>query len=167
MLSAEKTQALTQLGPETPMDEYLRRYWRQIAGTSEFDDKTVCSIRLFGEDLVLFKDPGGCYGPDKEANPLASACPDELLNGMPRGEQARQTALGRYLRDFNGQPGQPEAVRLACEQALGRKTRARNASSYAAPGANTTRKPPRTLHAVAYSAKSRAGRPGRLAATRT
>ncbi|MGS0891253.1 Rieske 2Fe-2S domain-containing protein [Burkholderia stagnalis] len=62
MLSAEKNRALTRVGPDTPMGEYLRRYWHPIAGVSEFDDKAVRPIRLFGEDLVLFKDLSGRYG---------------------------------------------------------------------------------------------------------
>jgi 5,5'-dehydrodivanillate O-demethylase oxygenase subunit len=62
MLSAEKNRLLTQVGPGTPMGEYLRRYWHPVAGVTEFDDKTVRPIRLFGEDLVLFKDLSGRYG---------------------------------------------------------------------------------------------------------
>jgi len=62
MLSPEKNQLLTQVGPGTPMGDYLRRYWHPVAGTSEFDDKSVRPIRLFGEDLVLFKDLSGNYG---------------------------------------------------------------------------------------------------------
>ncbi|MFT4064972.1 Rieske 2Fe-2S domain-containing protein [Paraburkholderia sp.] len=62
MLSAEKNQLLTQVGPGTPMGEYLRRYWHPVAGASEFDDKAVRPIRLFGEDLVLFRSLSGQYG---------------------------------------------------------------------------------------------------------
>ena len=62
MLSVEKNQLLTQVGPATPMGEYLRRYWHPVAGASEFDDKAVRPIRLFGEDLVLFKSLSGQYG---------------------------------------------------------------------------------------------------------
>ena len=35
MLSAEKNRLLTQVGPGTPMGEYLRRYWQPIGGASE------------------------------------------------------------------------------------------------------------------------------------
>lgn len=62
MLSTEKNQILTQVGPGKPMGEYLRRYWHPIAGASEFDGNSVRPIRLFGEDLVLFKDLSGRYG---------------------------------------------------------------------------------------------------------
>ncbi len=44
------------------MSALLRRYWHPIAGASEFDDKAIKPIRLFGEDLVLFKTLSGAYG---------------------------------------------------------------------------------------------------------
>ncbi len=57
-----KKQILTQVGPGTPMGEYLRRYWQPIGGASELDDNPIKAIRLLGEDLVLYKDLGGRYG---------------------------------------------------------------------------------------------------------
>ena len=42
MLSAEKNKILTQVGPGTPMGDYLRRYWHPIGGASDL-----------GEDLVF------------------------------------------------------------------------------------------------------------------
>ena len=48
MLSAEKNKVLTQVGPGTPMGEYLRRYWMPIAGASEFDTIAIKPIRLMG-----------------------------------------------------------------------------------------------------------------------
>jgi len=62
MLSAEKNQLLTRIGPGTPMGDVLRRYWQPIAGESEFDSLSIKPIRLFGEDLVLYKDRGGRFG---------------------------------------------------------------------------------------------------------
>src|SRR6185436_3552934 len=62
MLSAEKNKLLTQVGPGTPMGEYLRRYWQPIGGASELDDNPIKAIRLLGEDLVLYKDQGGRFG---------------------------------------------------------------------------------------------------------
>ena len=61
MLSAEKNRILTQVGAGTPMGDYLRRYWMPIGGASELDANPVKAIRLFGEDLVLYKDQGGRY----------------------------------------------------------------------------------------------------------
>lgn len=62
MLSKEKNALLTQVGPGTPMGDYLRRYWHPVAGVSEFDDKPSRPIRLFGEDLVLFRTLSGGFG---------------------------------------------------------------------------------------------------------
>ena len=62
MLSEEKNDRLTRVGPGTEMGEYLRRYWHPIAGESEFDDKAIKPIRILGEDLVLYKDLSGNYG---------------------------------------------------------------------------------------------------------
>jgi len=62
VLSAEKNKILTQVGPGTPMGEYLRRYWMPIAGASEFDTIAIKPIRLMGEDLVLYKDLSGRFG---------------------------------------------------------------------------------------------------------
>ena len=62
MLSSDKNKVLTQVGPGTPMGDYLRRYWQPIAGASELDANPIRAIRLLGEDLVLYKDLGGRYG---------------------------------------------------------------------------------------------------------
>jgi 5,5'-dehydrodivanillate O-demethylase len=62
VLSVEKNRLLTQVGPGTPMGEYLRRYWQPIAGASELDANPIKAMRLLGEDLVLYKDQGGRYG---------------------------------------------------------------------------------------------------------
>src|SRR5260221_3404972 len=44
------------------MGDYLRRYWMPIGGATEFDTNPIKAIRLFGEDLVLYRDQGGRYG---------------------------------------------------------------------------------------------------------
>ena len=62
MLSADKNQQLTQVGPGTPMGEVLRRHWHPIAGIDELDRQPVKAVRLMGEDLVLYKDLSGDYG---------------------------------------------------------------------------------------------------------
>ena len=48
MLSAEKNKILTQVGPGTPMGDYLRRYWMPIGGASELDANPLKAIRLLG-----------------------------------------------------------------------------------------------------------------------
>ena len=62
MLTKEKNDLLTRVGPGTEMGGYLRRYWTPIGGSGEFDDKDMKPIRLFGEDLVLYKDLSGTFG---------------------------------------------------------------------------------------------------------
>jgi 5,5'-dehydrodivanillate O-demethylase len=62
MLSEAKNRILTQVGPGTPMGEYLRRFWHPIAAADEFEDKTIKAVRLMGEDLTLYKDLGGTFG---------------------------------------------------------------------------------------------------------
>ena len=62
MLTAEENARLTEVGPGTPMGELLRRYWHPVAAASEFEDSATKPLRLFGEDLVLFRQPDGTYG---------------------------------------------------------------------------------------------------------
>jgi 5,5'-dehydrodivanillate O-demethylase len=62
MLSAEKQEILTRVGPGTPMGELLRRYWYPIAAESELAAGRVRRVRLLGEDLALFRDVHGRLG---------------------------------------------------------------------------------------------------------
>ncbi len=62
MLTAEQNRLLTEVGPGTPMGNLMRRYWMPIAGVSEFDTISLKPVRLFGEDLVLYKDLSGTFG---------------------------------------------------------------------------------------------------------
>ena len=62
MLTPEKNEALTRVGPGTPMGEVLRRHWHPIAGIDELARNPVKPVRLLGEDLVLYRDLGGHYG---------------------------------------------------------------------------------------------------------
>ncbi|HEY3919340.1 MAG TPA: Rieske 2Fe-2S domain-containing protein [Stellaceae bacterium] len=52
---------LTQVGPGTSGGEYLRRFWHPFVMSSELKD-TPKTVRLLGEDLVLFRDQGGRLG---------------------------------------------------------------------------------------------------------
>jgi 5,5'-dehydrodivanillate O-demethylase len=62
MLTADRNQLLTRVGPGTPMGELLRRYWMPIGGAAELDATPIKPIRLMGEDLVLYRDLAGTYG---------------------------------------------------------------------------------------------------------
>ncbi len=62
MLTEEQNRLLTEVGPGKPMGDLLRRYWHPVAGVSEFDKKPIKAIRLFGENLVLFRSLDGRFG---------------------------------------------------------------------------------------------------------
>ena len=59
--SAGEDPELTHIGPGTPCGEYLRRFWHGVALSKELGDLPL-PIRLFGEDLVLFRDGRGQVG---------------------------------------------------------------------------------------------------------
>jgi len=69
-MKADQNQLLTQVGPQSPCGELLRLYWQPVALVDEFNPKLdprmlerpVKSVRVFGEDLVLFKDHSGRFG---------------------------------------------------------------------------------------------------------
>jgi nitrite reductase/ring-hydroxylating ferredoxin subunit len=60
-MNGEPDRKLTQVGRGTPGGEYLRRYWHVVAFERDISDVPL-RIRILGEDLVLFRDKGGCIG---------------------------------------------------------------------------------------------------------
>ncbi|MBX6326966.1 MAG: aromatic ring-hydroxylating dioxygenase subunit alpha [Pseudolabrys sp.] len=63
MLSAEQNEIITRVGPGTPAGSLLRRYWQPAALVDELvGNRPVKAVRLFGEDLVMFRDERGRYG---------------------------------------------------------------------------------------------------------
>lgn len=62
MLTVEENERMCRIGPGTLMGELLRRYWHPVAAAPEFEKSPVKGIRLFGEDLVLYRDGSGTYG---------------------------------------------------------------------------------------------------------
>src|SRR4051794_16544694 len=52
---------LTHVGPGTPCGEYFRRFWQPVRLSSDVKDLPV-SVRVLGEDLVLFRDGQGRVG---------------------------------------------------------------------------------------------------------
>jgi len=63
MLSREQNDLVTRTGKGTPAGELMRRYWQPAALVDEVaGDRPIRPARLFGEDLVLFKDEQGRYG---------------------------------------------------------------------------------------------------------
>jgi len=52
---------LVEVGRGTPCGEMLRRYWHPIATAEEVTDLPL-SVRVLGEDLILFRTPQAGYG---------------------------------------------------------------------------------------------------------
>jgi phenylpropionate dioxygenase-like ring-hydroxylating dioxygenase large terminal subunit len=52
---------ITSVGPGTPGGEYLRRFWQPVERSKDLKDLPR-SIRIMGEDLVLFRKPNGSVG---------------------------------------------------------------------------------------------------------
>jgi 5,5'-dehydrodivanillate O-demethylase len=98
MLSKEKNEQLTQVGPGTPMGELMRRYWMPIAGVSELDEKPTKPVRLFGEDLALYKDLSGKYGLVDRHCPHRRA---DMVHGLPE-ECGLRCAYHGWMFDETG-----------------------------------------------------------------
>jgi phthalate 4,5-dioxygenase oxygenase subunit len=75
MLSAQDNELLTRVGPGTPMGELLRRYWTPALLVSELPAPggDPVRVRLFGEDLVAFRDVNGRVGLIQENCPHRGA----------------------------------------------------------------------------------------------
>src|ERR1019366_508801 len=58
----EQNERLTQVGPGTPMGNLLRRYWQPVGAAIELDAEPVHAVRIFGEDLTLYRSASGDYG---------------------------------------------------------------------------------------------------------
>ena len=108
MLTAEQNEALTRVGPGTPMGELLRRYWYPVALASDLDEFPVRRARLLGENFAVFKTPSGRYGI------LGELCPHRrasLAYGMVEEDGLRCSYHG-WLFDCSGactdQPAEPE-----------------------------------------------------------
>jgi phthalate 4,5-dioxygenase oxygenase subunit len=63
MMTKEENDLLSQTGPRTPGGELLRRYWQAVALSEELPSGAPpLSVRILGEDLVLFRDDKGRAG---------------------------------------------------------------------------------------------------------
>jgi phenylpropionate dioxygenase-like ring-hydroxylating dioxygenase large terminal subunit len=62
MLSQEQNDLLTRTGPGTPCGELMRRYWQPVALSEELEEGVPLSIKVLGEELVLFRDDEGRVG---------------------------------------------------------------------------------------------------------
>jgi 5,5'-dehydrodivanillate O-demethylase len=99
VISVEANDRLTQVSSGTPMGELLRRYWHPIAATAELSERPTKSVRVLGEDLVLYRDRSGTYGL------LDRLCPHrrvDLTYGIPEEHGLRCMYHG-WMYDETGQ----------------------------------------------------------------
>ncbi len=95
----EQNERLTRIGPGTPMGNLLRHYWQPIAPTLELDKNPVKKVRVFGEDLTLYRDATGKYGL------VADRCPHRCLSlehGLP-DEKGLRCAYHGWVFNAAGQ----------------------------------------------------------------
>ena len=114
MLSREQNDLITRVGPGTPAGSLMRHYWQPAALVDELSgtNRPVKAIRLFGEDLVIFKDEQGRYGL------IGRRCPHrgtDLSKGRLEGGGLR-CAFHGWLFDVNGKcletPAEPADSKL-------------------------------------------------------
>lgn len=88
MLSKEKNELLTQVGPGTPMGALMRRYWIPALLSSELPKENCDPIRiqLLGEAFVAWRDAKGRVGIFDEHCPHRGMC---LALGRSEGDGLR------------------------------------------------------------------------------
>lgn len=109
MLSAERNERMTKVGPDTPGGRLMRLYWQPAALSEELaGPRPVKAVRLLGEDLVLFRDPAGRLGLIDRACPHRGA---DLAFGRLEDGGLRCLFHG-WLFDIDGNcletPAEPE-----------------------------------------------------------
>jgi 5,5'-dehydrodivanillate O-demethylase len=99
MLTIDHNERISRVGKGTPMGELMRRYWHPIAALSELDDRPTKSVRIMGEDLVLYKDRKGTLGL------IDKLCPHRRVDmsyGIPEEDGLRCMYHG-WMFDETGQ----------------------------------------------------------------
>lgn len=113
MMSAERNERITRVGPGTPCGRLMRNYWHPAALVDELNnERALTTVRLLGEDFVLFRDEQGRYGM------LDRACPHrgtDLALGR-REDGGLRCAFHGWLFDVEGQcletPAEPDGSNL-------------------------------------------------------
>ena len=88
---AHENQKMTETGPGTPAGNWMRLYWQPVALTEELaGPRPVVTVRLLGEDLVLFRNEDG--------SDLARVIIDTLQDATAAQArvQAASQVVGRY-----------------------------------------------------------------------
>jgi phenylpropionate dioxygenase-like ring-hydroxylating dioxygenase large terminal subunit len=75
MLTQEDNKRMTQVGPDTPLGKFFRRYWIPAAVLAQVSEPGGAPVRigLLGEKLVAFRGPDGLPGLVKEHCPHRGA----------------------------------------------------------------------------------------------
>ena len=94
----EENEILTRTGRDTPMGEFLRRYWWPIGISAHLKTKPTF-IRIFGEDLVLFRNGLG------KAGVIGAYCAHRRAN-LCLGDIEREGVRCRYHGWLYGTDGQ-------------------------------------------------------------
>ena len=113
MMSREKNEQITQIGPGTPAGKVFRHYWLPAALSEELEHAgPVVPIRLLGENLALFRGGNG------ELGLVARACPHrgaDMCFGRVEDNAIRCPFHG-WAFDTTGQcvdqPAEPDGSRM-------------------------------------------------------
>jgi phenylpropionate dioxygenase-like ring-hydroxylating dioxygenase large terminal subunit len=115
MISSEQNQLMTRIGAGTPAGKLLRNYWQPVALADELrGPRPLKAVRIFGEDLVLFRDERGNCGLLERHCPHRGA---DLAYGRLEDGGLR-CAFHGWLFDATGKclqtPAEPQGSRM-CE----------------------------------------------------
>jgi phthalate 4,5-dioxygenase len=113
MLSREQNDHITRTGPGTPAGSLMRCYWQPAALVDELSGvRPVKPVRLFGENLVMFRDEQGRYGLIERACPHRGT--DLAFGRLEQG--GLRCAFHGWLFDVSGKclqtPAEPEGSRM-------------------------------------------------------
>jgi 5,5'-dehydrodivanillate O-demethylase len=98
MTTQEQNDRLTRVGAGTPMGNLLRRYWHPVGTAHELEQEPVQKVRVFGENLTLFRSESGEYGL------VGDRCPHRCMSmeyGIPH-ERGLRCAYHGWLFDTKG-----------------------------------------------------------------
>ena len=113
MLSSEQNKLVTEVETGSPCGQLLRNFWQPAALTEELTSfRAAKAVRIFGEDLVVFRDEEGNYGLIDRACPHRGA---DLCYGRLEDGGIRCPFHG-WLFDVDGrcldQPAEPEGSKF-------------------------------------------------------
>lgn len=113
MISAEKNDLMTRVGPDMPAGKLLRRYWQPVGLAEELNGpRPLKPVRLMGQEFVLFRDQQGKLGMLDRDCPHRGA--DLAFGRLESG--GLRCAFHGWLFDASGQcietPAEPAGSKL-------------------------------------------------------